>query len=115
MSYINILAEDASQSNSGISTIGVVAIVVLAIVILAVVMYAILKSRTKVQPRVNEKLQQKTDEVAGLRLDVEKEKLQNELNQMKAPKYFYCKYCGAKNDINATRCSKCGVGVDEYK
>lgn len=115
MSYINILAEDASQSNSGISTIGIAAIVLFAIVILAVVMYVILKSLTKVQPRVNEKLQQKNDEVAGLRLDVEKEKLQNELNQMKAPKYFYCKYCGAKNDINATRCSKCGVGVDEYK
>lgn len=106
---------DNVNTNSGISTVGVVAIVVLAIIILAVVMYIILKSRTKVQPRVNEKLQQKSDEVAGLRLDVEKEKLQNELNQMKAPKYFYCKYCGAKNDINATRCSKCGVGVDEYK
>lgn len=115
MDFTKFLLEDEATKSSGISTYGIIAIVMVAFIILALVMYAFLKSRTKVQPRVNEKLQQKSDEVAGLRLDVEKEKLQTELNQMKAPKYFYCKYCGAKNDANATRCSKCGVGVDEYK
>lgn len=115
MNFSNFLCEETTSGSEGLKTSTVIIIAVIALIVIAIVMVLILKSKTKVQPRVNEVLQQKSDEVAGLKLDVEKEKLQNELNEMKAPKHFYCKYCGAKNDINATRCSKCGVGVEEFK
>jgi len=91
---------------------------VAVVLFVGVLIFAVIKNKQVKRERREkrkEDLEIKTQEVEMLKLSVEKEKLQAELNEMKAPKFVYCKYCKTKNDANAKRCIKCGVGFEEYK
>ena len=88
------------------------------ILFMGVLVFALIKNKQVKKERREkrrEDLEIKTQEVEMLKLSVEKEKLQAELNEMKAPKFVYCRYCKTKNDAGAKRCFKCGVGFEEYK
>ena len=63
----------------------------------------------------NKNLEKKQEEVESLKLDIEKEMLENKLREMKSPLTKICPYCGSQNDAKEQRCSKCGVsfGVDK--
>ncbi len=47
-------------------------------------------------------------EITGLKAEYEKEKLKSEIKDLKK-KPVYCRYCGAKNDADATKCFNCGA------
>ena len=89
------------------------AVIVISVLIVIFVIIANNKLRKEKDLKKSEEIKDKSHEVEVLKLTVEKEKLQTELNQMKAPKHIYCKYCGTKNDADAKRCFKCGVGIEE--
>lgn len=63
----------------------------------------------------NNNLEKKQEDVESLKLDIEKEVLENKLREMKSPLTKICPYCGSQNDAKEQRCSKCGVsfGVDK--
>lgn len=87
------------------------------VLFVSVFIFAIIKNKQVKKERREkrkEDLEIKSQEVEMLKLTVEKEKLQAELDEMKAPKFVYCKYCKTKNDADAKRCFKCGVGFEEY-
>ena len=84
---------------------------------MAVLVFALIKNKQVKKERREkrkEALEIKSDEVEMLKLSVDKEEIQAKLNEMKAPKFVYCKYCKTKNDADAKRCFKCGVGFEEY-
>lgn len=107
-----ILEEELVYTNNTPILIAVMAVIV---ILIAVVVFFIVKN-AKQKRQENEKSQkrkEKEEEVEDLKLTVEKEKLKQELDNITAPKFVYCKYCGTKNDADAKHCIKCGVGFDD--
>lgn len=83
--------------------------------IVTILLIVIINKKIKTQEKPKKtNIEKKQEEVESLRLDVEKEILENKLKEMKEPKTKNCPYCGAENDAKATRCSKCGVGFGKY-
>lgn len=50
-----------------------------------------------------------SEEIRALREEIEKEKLQSTLTEMRSKKPKHCEYCGAKNKGGETQCSNCGA------
>lgn len=44
-----------------------------------------------------------------LKLELEKEKMENELKELRNEKYIFCEYCGNKNNVDDKKCSSCGA------
>ena len=81
-----------------------------ALIVVIMIIITINKKLKAQEKNKKTKIEKKQEEVEMLKLDVEKEILENKLKEMKEPTTKYCPYCGATNDAKATRCTKCGVG-----
>lgn len=60
-------------------------------------------------PDREESRDEENHEIKALKEEIEKEKLQSTLTEMRSKKPKVCEYCGTKNDGKNTQCSNCGA------
>ena len=78
--------------------------------IVTILLIVIINKKLKSQEKPKKtNIEKKQEEVESLRLDVEREKLEAQLKEMKEPSIKYCDYCGAENDKKSHKCTECGV------